>query len=68
MRSAGRDEGHPVIRAALAATLAMPDTVKRLTDQSFQCTPMKPAKFAAFIQSERTKWAKVVKDVGIVPQ
>jgi hypothetical protein len=31
-------------------------------------TPLMAEKFAAFISSERAKWAKVVKDVGITPQ
>ena len=56
------------IRTALAAALALPDTAKRLADQGFQPTPLIAEKFAAFIRSERAKWAKLVKDVGIEPQ
>lgn len=56
------------LRAALAATLAQPDTRKRLVDQGFQLHIMPPDKFAAFISSERAKWAKVVKSIGIEPQ
>ena len=56
------------IRAALAAALALPDTRKRLADQAFQPHPMAPEEFAAFIRTERAKWSKVVKDVGIVPR
>ena len=56
------------IRAALAAALALPDTHKRLADQGFQPDTMSADKFAAFISSERTKWAKVVKAIGIEPQ
>ena len=33
-----------------------------------QPTPLTADKFAAFIRAERTKWAKLVKDVGIKPQ
>ena len=33
-----------------------------------QPTPMTAEKFAEFIRSERAKWAKLVKDVGIKPQ
>jgi tripartite-type tricarboxylate transporter receptor subunit TctC len=29
---------------------------------------MTSEKFAAFIRSEREKWARLVKDVGITPQ
>ncbi|HKA41908.1 MAG TPA: tripartite tricarboxylate transporter substrate binding protein [Burkholderiales bacterium] len=56
------------IRAALAAALALPDTQKRLAEQSVHPEPLSPEKFAAFIRSERAKWAKLVKDVGIKPQ
>ena len=56
------------IRAALAAVLGLPDTRKRFADQGIQLTPLTHDKFAAFIRSERAKWAKIVKDVGIQPQ
>ena len=56
------------IRTGLAAALALPDTHKRLAEQGMQPTPLSPEKFAAFIRAEQAKWAKVVKDVGIVPQ
>jgi tripartite-type tricarboxylate transporter receptor subunit TctC len=56
------------IRAALATALALPETGRRLAGQGFQLTPLTSEKFAVFIRSERAKWAKVVKDVGIVPQ
>jgi len=56
------------IRAGLDASLASPDTTRQLADQGMQPTPMTAGKFAAFIRAERVKWAKVVKDVGIVPQ
>ena len=56
------------ISAGLATALALPDTRKRLADQSIQPKPLTPEKFAAFIRAERAKWAKVVKDVGIVPR
>jgi len=53
------------ITTALEAALAMPKTPKRLADQGFQLTPLNAAKFAAFIQSEQTKWNKLVRDIGI---
>ena len=56
------------IRAAFAAALDLPDTKKQLADQSMMPTPLMADKFTAFIRSERAKWAKVVKDVGITPQ
>jgi tripartite-type tricarboxylate transporter receptor subunit TctC len=56
------------LRTALAAVLASPDTAKQLADQGMQPMPLMGEKFAAFIRSERAKWAKLVKDVGIEPQ
>jgi tripartite-type tricarboxylate transporter receptor subunit TctC len=56
------------LRNALAATLAQPDTRKRLVDQGFQLYIMSADKAAAFIHAERTRWAKVVKQIGIEPQ
>lgn len=56
------------IRASLAAVFALPDMGRQLADQSIQPNPMSAEKFAAFIRSERDKWAKLVKAVGITPQ
>ncbi len=56
------------IRAGLDAALALPETRRQLADQGMQPTPLTADKFAAFIRAERTKWAKLVKDVGIKPQ
>jgi tripartite-type tricarboxylate transporter receptor subunit TctC len=56
------------LRAALAAVLAQRETQKRLSDQSFRPHPLSPEKFAAFIRSERAKWAKLVRAVGIEAQ
>ena len=56
------------LRAALAAALALPNTRRRLAEQGIQPGGLTVEQFAAFIRAERTKWAKLVKDVGIVPQ
>jgi len=56
------------LRAALAATLAQQDTRKRLVDLGFQLHIMPAESFAAFIATERARWAKVVKELGIEPQ
>ena len=56
------------LRAALAAVLAQPETRKRLVDQGFQMHVMPADKFTAFVASERAKWARVVKAIGIEPQ
>jgi tripartite-type tricarboxylate transporter receptor subunit TctC len=52
----------------LAAVLALPDTRKRLADQGINPGTLTAVQFAKFIRAERTKWAKVVKDVGIEQQ
>jgi tripartite-type tricarboxylate transporter receptor subunit TctC len=56
------------LRAALAATLAQPETRKRLVDQGFQLHVKPAEEFAAFMATERARWAKLIKDVGIQPQ
>jgi len=56
------------LRAALDAVIALPETRKRITDQGFRVHTMSHDRFAQFIRSERAKWAKVVKDIGIEPQ
>jgi tripartite-type tricarboxylate transporter receptor subunit TctC len=56
------------IRAALDAALAQPEIRKRLADSGFQPNILPADKFAAWIRSERAKWAKVVKSIGIPPQ
>jgi tripartite-type tricarboxylate transporter receptor subunit TctC len=56
------------LRAALRTSLETPSTKKQLADQGQHPTPMSADGFAAFIRSERAKWAKVVADAGISPQ
>ena len=56
------------LRNVLAKMLAQPDTRKRLVDQGFQLYVMSADKATAFVHAERTRWAKVVKELGIEPQ
>lgn len=56
------------VRGALAAVLAQPETRKRIVDQGFQLHVMSGEQFGKFARSERVKYAKVVKDIGIAPQ
>jgi tripartite-type tricarboxylate transporter receptor subunit TctC len=56
------------LRDALATTLARPDTRKRLVDQGFQLYVMGADEAVAFARAERTRWAKVAKELGIEPQ
>ena len=53
------------LRSALATVLARADTQQQIKNQGFQLY-IKPAKeAAAYIKSERARWAKVVRDLGI---
>ena len=56
------------INADMVKALNMPDFRQRLDQQGVNASPTSPAEFAAFIKTETTKWAKVVKDAGIQPQ
>jgi len=51
----------------LGTVLAMPDIVERLETLGVYVKTMTPAQFAAYWASERTKWEKVLKDVGAQP-
>jgi tripartite-type tricarboxylate transporter receptor subunit TctC len=59
------------LRARLAAdtakAAATPDFLARMDDLGFQARTSTPAEFDAYLLSEQTNWAKVVKDAG-VPQ
>lgn len=56
------------LRATLAAVLTQPETLKRITDQGFRPHVMSPDKFALYARAERTRWAELVKDIGIMPK
>jgi tripartite-type tricarboxylate transporter receptor subunit TctC len=50
--------------AEVKRILDMPETVTKLTDIGAVPSPMTPDQFTAFIASERSKWAEVVKASG----
>lgn len=57
----------PIIRklnAEISATLNHPDLKQRMSSQGAEPAPMSPEEFGAYIKSEVTKWAKVVKESG----
>jgi tripartite-type tricarboxylate transporter receptor subunit TctC len=56
------------LRTTLAAALAQPEVMKRITDQGFRPHVLPASKFEEFAQAERAKWGKLVKDIGITPQ
>jgi len=48
--------------------LNLPDVHKKLTDAGIEPAGGTPAQFAAFMQAEMVKWAKVAKDANIQPE
>ena len=51
----------------LGTVLAMPDIVERLDTLGVYVKTMPPAQFGSYWSDERTKWEKVLKDVGAQP-
>ena len=49
--------------AALKA-LKAPEVTKRFADQGLEALPMTPQQFGAFLNSESTRWAPLVKASG----
>ncbi|MDP3225246.1 MAG: tripartite tricarboxylate transporter substrate-binding protein, partial [Rubrivivax sp.] len=52
------------LHATITQILATPEMQERLTKAGAETRPGSPAAFGSFIQSERARWAKVVKDSG----
>ena len=53
------------VNADAVKALSHPDTKKLLTEQGIEAAPNTPEQFAAFIQDEVSKWAKIVKASGV---
>jgi tripartite-type tricarboxylate transporter receptor subunit TctC len=56
------------LNAEIGKALASADLKERLTAAGIQPHPTTPEQFAAYIKSERVRFAKVIKDAGIKPQ
>ncbi len=52
----------------IARVLRLPDVRERLLTQGMEPTSSTPEEFSAYIRSEMTKWAKVVKASGAKPE
>jgi tripartite-type tricarboxylate transporter receptor subunit TctC len=52
----------------LASLLKSAETKKRLENEGADLVPMDPAEFGRFMAAEMLKWAKVVKEAGIVAE
>ena len=48
--------------------LAMPDVREKLQGAGLEISGGTPQLFSDFVSSEITKWGKVAKDAGIVPE
>lgn len=53
------------VNADAVKAFSHPDTKKLLNEQGIETAPNTPEQFAAFIQAEVSKWAKVVKASGV---
>jgi len=56
------------LNTEINAALADPKIKERLTGLGVEPMPMRPAEFAAFIDRDIAKWAKVIKFAGIKPE
>ncbi|HSV83349.1 MAG TPA: tripartite tricarboxylate transporter substrate-binding protein [Ramlibacter sp.] len=56
------------INGDVAAVLQQPEVVARFAELGLYTSPHSVRDSAAFISSERAKWAKVIKDAGIRPE
>jgi tripartite-type tricarboxylate transporter receptor subunit TctC len=57
------------LHAAIVKVMLQPEVKSRLAAGGVEVTvSASPAEFAAFMQRETDRWAKVVKDAGITPE
>ena len=53
------------LHGEIVAIMALPDVRERFVAQAAEPVGNRPEEYAAFIQSEIVKWAKVVKEAGL---
>jgi tripartite-type tricarboxylate transporter receptor subunit TctC len=53
------------LNSDIVKILQMPDAKQKLLESGIEATPSTPEQFAAYIQSETKKWAKVVRDANV---
>ena len=56
------------LNSDVVKVLDQPDLQKRLADQGIDAASSSAEDFAAYIQAETAKWAKVVKDSGMTAE
>jgi tripartite-type tricarboxylate transporter receptor subunit TctC len=55
------------LNGEINAMMQLPEAKQRMSKETFDSVPGNtPAQFSAFVQAELVKWAKVIKDAGIV--
>jgi tripartite-type tricarboxylate transporter receptor subunit TctC len=54
------------LNSGLVKVLSSPDLQQRLGDQGIDVTPSTPEQFVAHVKAETVKWARVVKEAGLV--
>lgn len=54
------------VSAEIVKALHTPDVKKRYKEQFAEAVGNSPEEFAAYERAERAKWAKVIKDIGVV--
>ena len=57
---------HAKLNAGLVKVLSAPDLKARMEDQGIDVMPSTSEEFVAFVKVETAKWAKVVKEAGLV--
>ena len=56
------------LNAEITKVVQLPEVRNRLMELGAEPGPMKPAEFAAWVQSEVNKWTRLVKEAGIQPE
>jgi tripartite-type tricarboxylate transporter receptor subunit TctC len=57
-----------VLNTEINKVLVLPDVRARLADAGADVTPMSVDQFTAFVQAERGKFLKIIKDAGLKPE
>ena len=57
-----------MLNTEINKVLVLPDVKARLADAGADVTPMSVDQFTAFVQAERGKFLKIIKDAGLKPE
>ena len=56
------------LNSAIVAAVATPEMRERLLSQGIEPSPNSPEQFSAYLRSEVSKWAKILKLAGVKPE